>query len=129
MTAATVHHRRTAVRPTVPVAPAMAPPPSAWQADVLRDGSLAVLGVQHLDDERSRLTPVGPSGPTRLQLPTARADLRVTWHQDDDTFVLSLWHDDVCVGTAPLGATEAAGLAGFLVGRLGDRAAPVSASG
>jgi hypothetical protein len=85
-----------------------------------------MLGVQHLDDERPRLTPVGPTGPTRLQLPTARADLRVTWHADDDLFVLSLWHGDVCVGTAPLGATEAAGLASFLVGRLGDRPAQVA---
>lgn len=69
----------------------------------------------------------GPDGrhrgrvPGRLLLPTERADLRVTWHQEDDGFVLSLWHDDVCVGTAPLSARDGAELASFLVTRLGER--------
>jgi hypothetical protein len=57
----------------------------------------------------------------RLLLPTDRADLRVTWHPDEDRFVLSLWHRDRCVGTAPLGAGDAAQVASFLVTRLGDR--------
>jgi hypothetical protein len=59
--------------------------------------------------------------PPRLLLPTERADLRVSWHAEDDGFVLSLWHGDVCAGTAPLSPSEAADVASFLVGHLGDR--------
>jgi hypothetical protein len=57
----------------------------------------------------------------RLLFPTDRADLRVTWHHDDDLFVLSLWHGDACVGTAPLDARDAAEVASFLVTQLGER--------
>jgi hypothetical protein len=63
---------------------------------------------------------VGRPAP-RLLFPTDRADLIVTWHDDEDRFVLSLWHDDVCVGTAPLGARDAAEVASFLVTQLGER--------
>jgi hypothetical protein len=59
--------------------------------------------------------------PPRLLLPTERADLRVSWHAEDDGFVLSLWHGDVCAGTAPLAPGEAADVAAFLVGHLGER--------
>ena len=57
----------------------------------------------------------------RLLFPTERADLRVTWHEDDDMFVLSLWHGDACVGTAPLDARDAAEVASFVVSQLGER--------
>lgn len=57
----------------------------------------------------------------RLLFPTDRADLRVTWHQHDDLFVLSLWHDDACVGTAPLRPRDAAEVASFVVAQLGGR--------
>lgn len=57
----------------------------------------------------------------RLLVPTDRADLRVTWHQDDDLFVLSLWHRDACVGTAPLNPRDAAEVASFVVAQLGQR--------
>ena len=69
-----------------------------------------------------RLSPrrVGRPAP-RLLFPTDRADLIVTWHDDDDRFVLSLWHDDVCVGMAPLGARDAAEVASFLVTQPGER--------
>ncbi len=65
----------------------------------------------------------------RLLFPTNRADLRVTWHEDDDAFILSLWHGDVCVGTAPLSASDAAEVASFVVSQLGQRvsAAPPQA--
>lgn len=65
---------------------------------------------------RTRATRPAP----RLLFPTERAGLRVTWHEDDE-FVLSLWHADVCAGTAPLGARGAAEVASFLVTRLGER--------
>jgi len=45
----------------------------------------------------------------------------VAWHEDDDRFVLSLWHDDVCVGTAPLSTSDAAEVSSFLVTHLGER--------
>jgi hypothetical protein len=64
---------------------------------------------------------LGRRAPGRLLLPTERADLRVSWHDRDDGFVLSLWHDDECVGSAPLTAADAAELASFLVVRLGAR--------
>lgn len=64
---------------------------------------------------------LGRQAPGRLLLPTGRADLRVTWHDTDDGFVLSLWHRDECVGSAPLTSADAAELASFLVVRLGAR--------
>ena len=66
---------------------------------------------------RTRATRPAP----RLLFPTERADLRVTWREDDDQFVLSLWHGEVCAGTAPLGARDAAEVASFLVTQLGER--------
>jgi hypothetical protein len=64
---------------------------------------------------------LGRRAPGRLLLPTDRADLRVSWHDADDGFVLSLWHGEQCVGSAPLTAADAAELASFLVVRLGAR--------
>jgi hypothetical protein len=49
------------------------------------------------------------------------AGLRVTWHDDADVVVLSLWRDDRCTGTIRLPPAEAARLAGFIVEHLGQR--------
>lgn len=73
-------------------------------------------------DRGQRRTRAGKSSPaTRLLFPTDRADLRVSWHGDEDQFVLSLWHGDACVGTASLAARDAAEVASFLVTQLGER--------
>lgn len=65
----------------------------------------------------------GPTRPMRLQLPTERADLRVTWHRPDDVFTVTMWHGRECVASAPLSPPDAANLSAFLVQHLGDRAA------
>jgi hypothetical protein len=71
----------------------------------------------------SRPTDVGRRRvPPRLLFPTERADLRVSFRPEDDRFVLSLWHGDVCSGSAPLSARDAAEVASFLVTNLGERA-------
>lgn len=51
------------------------------------------------------------------------AGMRVTWHAERGFVVLSLWHDDTCVGSFRLTVEEAARLASFLVGHLGTLAA------
>jgi hypothetical protein len=81
-------------------------------AEVGDGGGRGLLGVARTRRRRR---------PPRLLLPTERADLRVSWHAEDDGFVLSLWHGDVCAGTAPLSPAEAAEMAAFLVGHLGER--------
>lgn len=63
------------------------------------------------------------SRPQRLLKPTPRADMVVTWHHDRDEFVLTLWHDQECVGSAPLSPSDAADLSSFLITQLGDRPA------
>ena len=40
--------------------------------------------------------------------------LRVTWHQDAQLVVLSLWRDNVCAGTFRLSADEVPDLIGLL---------------
>jgi hypothetical protein len=88
-----------------------------------------MLEARELGEEGRRGRP-GPRGPRRLAprllLPTDRADLRISWHADDDVFVLTLWHGDVCVGSAPLSPPDAAEVASFLVGQLGARASAVT---
>jgi hypothetical protein len=83
-----------------------------------------MLEVRDLRDEAPRRRQVPRARrrlPPRLLLPTDRADLRISWHADDDVFILTLWHGDVCVGSAPLAASDAGEVASFLVGRLADR--------
>ncbi len=60
--------------------------------------------------------------PARLLFPTGRSDVRFSWHPERDEFVLSLWHGDVCVGSAPLTPREAAELSTFVIGHFGERA-------
>jgi hypothetical protein len=55
--------------------------------------------------------------------------LRVSWHAERSITVLSLWRDDVCVGTARLPVADTARLASFLVEHLGRLAAENPESG
>jgi hypothetical protein len=48
--------------------------------------------------------------------------MRVTWHAEADRVVLSLWHEESCVGSFRLEPAQAARLAAFIVEHLGDRA-------
>jgi hypothetical protein len=79
--------------------------------------------AEELEGAAPRRRAVGrrPTLPPRLLLPTDRADLRISWHPDGDVFILTLWHGDVCVGSAPLPPADAAEVASFLVGQLGCR--------
>lgn len=49
--------------------------------------------------------------------------LRASWHEEQGMVVVSLWHDDECVGTVRLDAADSTRLAQFLVGHLGGLAA------
>jgi hypothetical protein len=82
-----------------------------------------MLGAEEVEGAAPRRRVVGrrPTLPPRLLLPTERADLRISWHPDGDVFILTLWHGDVCVGSAPLPPADAADVASFLVGQLGSR--------
>ena len=65
------------------------------------------------------------SGATvRALFPTTRSDLRVTWHADEDQFVVSMWRGGQCIGSAPLASSEAARLAAHIVTSLGERQPP-----
>ncbi len=48
--------------------------------------------------------------------------LRASWYTEHGMAVVSLWHDDVCVGTVRLDAADMTRLAQFLVGHLGEMA-------
>lgn len=60
--------------------------------------------------------------PPRWLQATARSDLRVSWRNEDDAVIISLWRDNVCIASAPLTISAAASLTSFLVAHLGDRA-------
>jgi hypothetical protein len=47
--------------------------------------------------------------------------LRVSWRPKQDLFVLSVWHDDHCVGTFQMPVGDVARLSGLLTAALGDR--------
>lgn len=61
-------------------------------------------------------------GPSKWLHPTSRSDLQVTWHDEDDVVVISLWRGNECIATAPLAMADTASLTGFLVQHLGRRA-------
>ena len=67
------------------------------------------------------VTPLQPGGNPRRALFTDErgTGLRVTWHAERGLVVLSLWRDDVCVGTFRMPVADAARLATFLVDHLG----------
>ena len=72
----------------------------------------------------------------RLFLPDVRGNdsyLRVTWHKETSTVVLSHWHSDVCVASTRVCLEDATKLIGLVVGALkeaaarpGEASAPVS---
>jgi hypothetical protein len=72
----------------------------------------------------------------RRALPTRRdvfidqrgAGLRVTWHPEQDLVVLSLWHDDSCVGTFRMPVQDLPRLSGLLAAALGDHLTPATGS-
>ena len=64
--------------------------------------------------------------PRRWLQPTARSDVQVTWHDHEDSVVISLWREGTCVASAPLAIADAASLASFLVDHLGERAGEVA---
>ena len=64
-----------------------------------------------------------PIGRRELFVDTRGSALRASWHQEEGLAVISLWHDDLCVGSVRLDSRDAARLAQFLVGHLGELAA------
>jgi hypothetical protein len=52
--------------------------------------------------------------------------LRVSWHPEQDLVVLSVWHEDHCVGTFRMPVQEVARLSGLLTAALGDRVTQAS---
>jgi hypothetical protein len=48
------------------------------------------------------------------------AALRVTWHPERDLVVLSVWHDDRCVGSFRMPVQDVPRLSGLLAAALGD---------
>lgn len=61
----------------------------------------------------------------RLFLPDARGShryLRVTWHKETSTIVLSHWQDEVCVASTPVPLEDATKLIGLIVGALKEAA-------
>jgi hypothetical protein len=67
--------------------------------------------------------PTRTAAPPRLLLPTSRSDVRMSWHRERDTLVMSLWREGTCIASAPLDAAAAAEVAAFIVAHLGDRQA------
>lgn len=63
----------------------------------------------------------------RVFVEDARRDgrfLRVTWHPDRRTFVVSTWDGAVCVGATRVAVDDAPALIGVLAGGLADAATP-----
>jgi hypothetical protein len=68
------------------------------------------------------MTPRAVVSRRREFFPTSHSDLRVTWHPEADTLVLTLWSGGRCTGSAPLGAADAGRLTAFITCRLAERA-------
>jgi hypothetical protein len=64
-----------------------------------------------------------PGLPTRrdLFIDERGVVLRVSWHPEQDPVVLSVWHDDHCVGTFRMPVGDVARLKGLLSAALVDR--------
>lgn len=70
------------------------------------------------------MTPRAVVSRSREFFPTTHSDLRVTWHPEADTLVLTLWaRDGRCTGSAPLSAADAGRLLAFVARTLAQRAA------
>jgi hypothetical protein len=54
------------------------------------------------------------------------AGLRVTWHPEQDLVVLSVWHEDRCVGTFRMPVQDVPRLSALLTAALGDWITQVS---
>ncbi len=65
----------------------------------------------------------GQTPPRRALFTDQRGSgLRASWHEERETVVLSLWREDVCVGTFQLRPEDARRFAAFLTGHV-DQAA------
>lgn len=65
----------------------------------------------------------------RLFIPDVRGShryLRVTWHKETSTIVLSHWQDEVCLASTPVSLQDATKLIGLIVGALKEAAAASS---
>jgi hypothetical protein len=74
---------------------------------------------------RSILDSVEEGFERRLFLPDVRSPhryLRVTWHKETSTVVLSHWQGEVCVASTPVTLDDATRLIGLIVGALKDDA-------
>ena len=60
--------------------------------------------------------------PTRREVFIDQRDagLRVTWHPEQDLVVLSVWHEDRCVGTFRMPVQDVPRLCALLTAALGD---------
>ena len=77
------------------------------------------------------MTAVRPLPRTGSIFLDARGDeraLRVSWHEEADLVVVSLWRDDVCSGTFRLSGDEVPELVDTLVDVLRHRRAPVDSA-
>jgi hypothetical protein len=67
----------------------------------------------------------------RLFIPDVRGShryLRVTWHKETSTIVLSHWQDEVCLASTPVSLQDATQLIGLIVGALKEAAAATSSA-
>ncbi len=63
--------------------------------------------------------------PLRVNIPDVRGSggsLRITWHPDKRTVVVSHWRGSVCVASTPVEVSELPGLIGILAEALGEAA-------
>lgn len=58
----------------------------------------------------------GRTPPRRALFSDGRRGMRASWHADRGLVVLSLWQEDLCVGTFMLPPEQARRLAAFLAG-------------
>jgi hypothetical protein len=61
--------------------------------------------------------------PRRMLLVDERGGMRVSWHEEDDLIVLSLWRGETCIGTFRMPPRDAGRLASFIVDHLAERVA------
>lgn len=67
------------------------------------------------------MTPRAIVSRSRAFFPTSHSDLRVTWHPEADTLVLSMWSGERCAGSAPLSAADVGRLLAFVAQSLAER--------
>jgi hypothetical protein len=62
----------------------------------------------------ARVHPLSASGEVFLDARGGQRVLRVTWHDDADLVVLSLWRENICTGTFRLSTEEVPALIDLL---------------